>query len=847
MMNAKPTRYAVLRDLRQWHGVSLSGLTPAEDGVLSLSALPAPLDGNPIAIPGPFDSEPSGISLGPCNDVVVSDTAKNQVIWRDGVCHERSLQLASGRGTAPGQFSTPTAVLILKDSLYVADTGNARIQVFRAPTLELRAIWNSFFRQPTGIAIDSQDRIYVLDRGLKKILRLNASGVQDQLYNPPVTDPAFLTIDGEDRLYVSDATLNQVLRFDENQTASGPVPLAAASMRPRALAAHGDRIYIADADGGYIWALDATSNAYLGTVPGYRGPVSAMTIAPDGSLWIKPQLDAGFYKLDADQVFVGHGSITTNVPIDAGMATNWARVHAAADSPAGTSAEMRLITAVDPTPKPTESDWAAAVSLPLNTLVPPLAPHSAKAGSKRFLWIRVLLSSDLPSASPQLRQIEAETTSPSYLDYLPAVYRRADASTGFLERWLKFMQGEIDDWEWMLDSMPRQFDPLMAPENRLAWLAKWLAFPLPNRASEEALRNVFARIPDLYTRRGTPCGLRDMTELYTGVSPALFEAFHGRRIWQLGETSALGVETVLPAALPDGMIVPGWTVANPDLMGLRGDYYDGTNFQTLRATRTDPDLDFASVQAPDPLGRANAISVRWTGQVQPPETDVYTFSIDTTEGVRLWIDGRLLIDSWESPGTQNSGRFTMAQGIWYPITLEYFSVNGGDLHLSWSSPHQPIEIIPHQRLYAVRDEYAVLPAASKPSPVLVGQTVVGECGPLAGDDYGSPLFSETAHLFTVVVPAARVRGSADREALRAAIEREKPAHTDYHLCLVEPRMRVGFQARIGIDSIVAGPAPPLSLQGTTLGLDSFLGDDDTGGSLGRVGSHGHIGFDTVVG
>ncbi|MCL4852827.1 MAG: hypothetical protein KJZ78_15810, partial [Bryobacteraceae bacterium] len=38
------------------------------------------------------------------------------------------------------------------------------------------------------------------------------------------------------------------------------------------------------------------------------------------------------------------------------------------------------------------------------------------------------------------------------------------------------------------------------------------------------------------------------------------------------------------------------------------------------------------------------------------------------------------------------------------------------------------------------------------------------------------------------------------------IDREKPAHTEYELCVIGPQMRVGIQARVGIDSIVAaGP------------------------------------------
>ena len=43
-------------------------------------------------------------------------------------------------------------------------------------------------------------------------------------------------------------------------------------------------------------------------------------------------------------------------------------------------------------------------------------------------------------------------------------------------------------------------------------------------------------------------------------------------------------------------------------------------------------------------------------------------------------------------------------------------------------------------------------------------------------------------------------------ALRAVIDREKPAHTVCELCIVQPRMMVGAQCRIGIDSVVGAEA-----------------------------------------
>jgi hypothetical protein len=147
-----------------------------------------------------------------------------------------------------------------------------------------------------------------------------------------------------------------------------------------------------------------------------------------------------------------------------------------------------------------------------------------------------------------------------------------------------------------------------------------------------------------------------------------------------------------------------------------------------------------------------------------------------------------------------------------------------------------------------------LPAASPagavvPDPeegLVVGSFVVGETGPLEASDRVTPLIDETAHLFTVVLPPGACVDDQARSRLREVLDAEKPAHTDYHLCQVGAQMRVGFQARIGVDSLVAAAPPPMRLEGVRLGLDSVLGDADEGDPGGRVGPNARIGRDTVL-
>lgn len=76
-----------------------------------------------------------------------------------------------------------------------------------------------------------------------------------------------------------------------------------------------------------------------------------------------------------------------------------------------------------------------------------------------------------------------------------------------------------------------------------------------------------------------------------------------------------------------------------------------------------------------------------------------------------------------------------------------------------------------------------------------------ESGPRRG-----PL-DDLAHRFCVKVYCGELDRPGQLEEVRTVLNREKPAHTQFHLCVIEPRMRVGVQAQVGIDTVVAGGAP----------------------------------------
>lgn len=80
-----------------------------------------------------------------------------------------------------------------------------------------------------------------------------------------------------------------------------------------------------------------------------------------------------------------------------------------------------------------------------------------------------------------------------------------------------------------------------------------------------------------------------------------------------------------------------------------------------------------------------------------------------------------------------------------------------------------------------------------------------------------------ANEFSVFFDCEPYQVEASRLKVKKVVEREKPAHTKANYCPVLPRMRVGVQSTLGIDTRI-GVITPLLLGTTgTLGYDSILG------------------------
>jgi hypothetical protein len=137
--------------------------------------------------------------------------------------------------------------------------------------------------------------------------------------------------------------------------------------------------------------------------------------------------------------------------------------------------------------------------------------------------------------------------------------------------------------------------------------------------------------------------------------------------------------------------------------GLLGKYFNGsmqTAFGQLVSTRVDPVVDFQSLTSPSAVSQASS-STQWTGKVQPRYSETYTFHTNSRGGVRVWVGGKMIVDSWKSHLLQaDFGSIALQAGKLYNIRIEYYQYSGASaLTLAWSSASQLKEVIPQSQLY----------------------------------------------------------------------------------------------------------------------------------------------------
>ena len=140
--------------------------------------------------------------------------------------------------------------------------------------------------------------------------------------------------------------------------------------------------------------------------------------------------------------------------------------------------------------------------------------------------------------------------------------------------------------------------------------------------------------------------------------------------------------TVTTPSVPAGGNCPG-----PATGLFTGCYYRSLDLSgNPTVVRSDSQINFDWWNnGPPDRSLANGFSVRWQGNFTF-DAGTYTFTALTSDGMRVYIDGNLVLDRWrDQPTYMYVVRPTLSQGN-HLITVEYYSRSGGGTaNLSWQN------------------------------------------------------------------------------------------------------------------------------------------------------------------
>src|SRR5262249_20664837 len=221
---------------------------------------------------GYFVNYPGAIAADPeTGAIALADTSNNKIkeFSSDGTF---LWQTGAGPGSALGRFRAPAGVAVGPDgSVFVADTGNRRVQVLRGTDGAALRSFSANMITPTGVTVDpSTGNVYVADTGRHQVLVYTDAGtfVRAIGNTPTLRRPYDVAVDAT-QVYVVDRGLNPFVGFRQSDGglvgSFGGAGSGATQMRdPQGVGISSDgKLYIADSrnDRVQVWCVSTACGA----------------------------------------------------------------------------------------------------------------------------------------------------------------------------------------------------------------------------------------------------------------------------------------------------------------------------------------------------------------------------------------------------------------------------------------------------------------------------------------------------------------------------------------------------------------------------------------------------------
>jgi hypothetical protein len=173
------------------------------------------------------------------------------------------------------------------------------------------------------------------------------------------------------------------------------------------------------------------------------------------------------------------------------------------------------------------------------------------------------------------------------------------------------------------------------------------------------------------------------------LSGELIRVQEGSQAWRINKSGAAYIPLFAPSL---------WGTGTGQLA-----QYFSPDFKIKYLERIEPNVNLFDLTHPSPHYLVpTSFAARWTGKLQPQVTGNHTFSVFAGGGMKLWVNGQLLLDSWNEkyPAEFSSKIISLVAGQLYDIKLEY--VNTDDrtgCMLYWACGIIKKEFVPMSQLY----------------------------------------------------------------------------------------------------------------------------------------------------
>lgn len=451
---------------------------------------------------------PGHMAWGPDWSLYLLDTRNGTLkVFNPCVCRFEPVPYLGGKGIGPRHFAGPHGIAIRGDTLYLCDTGNHRLALFSLRGFLLRSEWSPPAEaglaqswEPCDVAFDRNGRAYVSDIANRCIHRFNAAGVWlGRLSGYSL--PRYLTIDCDDRLYVLEAGIKpHVVQSSLEGT-------------ERTLVWHPAEV--SDAFPAMPISVETKGWLDLGGLCGQAAawfdqwgdplPTPAELATPvyqHSGAYLSEPLDSGFHQCQWHRVVL-QGSVPPGTRVRLCTYT--------ADTPQPL-AHILALPATSWQSNHTLHGFESAQWEGLITSAP-----------GRYLWLSLSLESN-GEATPVIDEMRIEFPRISLRRYLPAIFAEDPAGADFSDRMLSLFDTGLRQIETRLDHQAAWFDPMATPANPgkgdfLTWLAGWIGLTLDRQWPEEKRRRWVKRSAELFCKRGTRAGLHQQLLFYLGMEP----------------------------------------------------------------------------------------------------------------------------------------------------------------------------------------------------------------------------------------------------------------------------------------------------------------------------------------